>query len=395
LAVDLQGSGLPTPTPTLTFTASSTPTMTPTPVTGTAPIFDAESTASLTRVRAGSPTSLTWSHTVTGTNPYLFVVVGMDLAAADSVTGVTYNGVPMTQLGFLDYFIGYEYLYGLVGPATGTNNVVVSTSTDQANVKGSAVSYTGVNQSTPVGSPVTHSARGLDGSFAITTTTTLSMTGQLVVDFAGMEDQDPNYNPTMIADVSQTVRSQHLTEFGTSGGDSIELGISEKAGGASVTFSWSFGSFNPDEQTDILIPLVGLPLGGPTNTPSNTFTTTQTFTPSPTITPGGPTLTPSNTATATFTATNTPSNTNTPTKTFTASLTPIVTNTRPYGGLTSTRTPTQTARATVTRVHTRRPTSTPTPSPTGPTNTRTNSRTPTPLTRTAKPTVTPRPTLAS
>jgi len=100
-------------------------------------------------------TTLTWSHTVTGTNPVLFV--GAIAATTDILTGITYNGVAMTLVGKgaggSDRFI---YLYVLAAPATGAHNIVVSSASSY--LTGFATSYTGGHQTTPI------------DSFAVTTT---------------------------------------------------------------------------------------------------------------------------------------------------------------------------------------------------------------------------------
>lgn len=80
------------------------------------------------------------------------------IGVADYVTGVTYNSVAMTRVfdsgnagnGSNDR----TFIYRLVAPATGSNNVVISTNMANAfdAVNGNAVSYSGVNQSSPIDS---------------------------------------------------------------------------------------------------------------------------------------------------------------------------------------------------------------------------------------------------
>jgi hypothetical protein len=87
-----------------------------------------------------------YSHTITGTNPVLFVGLMADLT--DTVTGITYNGVSMTQVSKQagdGSTQRYNYLYMLMAPATGTNTVVISGS---AVFVSTAVSYTGASQTT-------------------------------------------------------------------------------------------------------------------------------------------------------------------------------------------------------------------------------------------------------
>jgi hypothetical protein len=95
--------------------------------------------------RGTSTTSLTYSHTCTGSN--LLLLVGGFLSAGDVITGVTYAGVSMTQLikqitSVSSYGV---YMYGLLAPNTGANNVVISASSSGV-IDGSSTSYTGVKQ---------------------------------------------------------------------------------------------------------------------------------------------------------------------------------------------------------------------------------------------------------
>lgn len=103
--------------------------------------FDSATNASF---GGSAGTSKTFSHTCSGSDRYLFVNTHTD---SNVVTGVTYNGVAMTLLQgqATDY---YNTVWGLVAPATGTNNVVISCSSS-VNIIPNAVSYTGVAQSTP------------------------------------------------------------------------------------------------------------------------------------------------------------------------------------------------------------------------------------------------------
>lgn len=99
----------------------------------------------------GSGTSITWSHTCTGSDRALFVtVLGDDNDPADEVSGITYNSVSMTRVGTTKTGnLRKIYLYALANPSSGANNVVVSFSASQGYAFGASVSYTGVNQTTP------------------------------------------------------------------------------------------------------------------------------------------------------------------------------------------------------------------------------------------------------
>ncbi len=93
-------------------------------------------------------TSLTYSHTVNGTNTFLYVGVLWIVWATSLVTGVTYNWVALTyidgaQLSPWDRFAEWWYL---VWAATGTHNIVITNSSSSYTASVST-SYNWVNQS--------------------------------------------------------------------------------------------------------------------------------------------------------------------------------------------------------------------------------------------------------
>lgn len=103
---------------------------------------------------SGTGTSLTWSHTTgSGSDRVLWVAVNINLGGdGDPVTGVTYNGVAMTQIvkrttgGGGGAGCNPAYLYYLAAPASGTHDIVVSCGSSQP-IYGTGVSYTGASQS--------------------------------------------------------------------------------------------------------------------------------------------------------------------------------------------------------------------------------------------------------
>lgn len=92
-------------------------------------------------------TSLTYSHTCTGSD--LILLVGVRGTSTNgSITGVTYNGVAMTEVTRVLETGGniYIYLFYLIAPATGANDIVISSSSS-ALITGVSASFTGVKQS--------------------------------------------------------------------------------------------------------------------------------------------------------------------------------------------------------------------------------------------------------
>lgn len=90
-------------------------------------------------------TSVTVSHTCSGSDRLL--LVGVADQGGDTVTGVTYNGVAMTQIAKkIRGAIEYGYVYALLAPATGTHNVVVSRSNSSFDLAAMCASYNDVQQ---------------------------------------------------------------------------------------------------------------------------------------------------------------------------------------------------------------------------------------------------------
>lgn len=97
------------------------------------------------RQQAVAATSLTYAFSISGSDLQLRVGA---LTTAGTITGVTYNGTSMTQIATTAADAGVTiYTHGLIAPATGSNNVVVSTSAS-AVIVSHAVYYTGASQTT-------------------------------------------------------------------------------------------------------------------------------------------------------------------------------------------------------------------------------------------------------
>ena len=120
---------------------------------------------------AAASTSLTVSHNCSaGSNVALFSAV--ECQAGDNVTGVTYNGASMTQVGKLATGVAsYEnYIYSKVAPTSGANNIVVSCSGSRTLICLSK-DYTGVDQTTPAEAYNSTSTTGSPGTVSVTTLT--------------------------------------------------------------------------------------------------------------------------------------------------------------------------------------------------------------------------------
>lgn len=107
-------------------------------------------------------TTHTFSFTCgSGANRILFVATYRN-AGTDTVSGVTYNGVAMTVVNQKVFGGNNIYLWYLVNPASGANNVVVTT-TSSLFCASCCVSYTGASQTGVPDSSNTNSAISASG----------------------------------------------------------------------------------------------------------------------------------------------------------------------------------------------------------------------------------------
>ena len=126
--------------------------------------------------------SLSWSHTVSGSNTLLTASVGVGTSGSDSRTvAVTYNGIAMTSAGKVhanNGTTGFVELFYLKAPSSGANTVQVTITGGNVDaMSGGSVSFTGVDQTTPVRNITTNF-----GSDTTPTVTISSAAGNMVVD---------------------------------------------------------------------------------------------------------------------------------------------------------------------------------------------------------------------
>lgn len=146
---------------------------------------------------------LTVSHIVgSGSNRLLLVAAG---ASTDVVTGITYAAVAMTQLIKLDNGgQGFSYIYGLLSPATGTADIVMSWSGGAMYPRLVGVSYTGVRQT---GLPDATASQFEAGSV---TTLTTNVTTVATNTWILMVTRGAN---ALTASTNQTLRGAPITNF--------------------------------------------------------------------------------------------------------------------------------------------------------------------------------------
>jgi hypothetical protein len=141
--------------------------------------FNAETQSS-----ASTVTSLTFAHTCAGSDRFLIVGCS-SLSPGDLITGVTFNGVAMTLATKNVLGAAGErdlYIYYLVNPPTGAQNVVVSAS-GTTTLAGFACSYTGVRQG---GHPDAIATNSGSGPLASTITTVANNSWVFLIGGAGI-----------------------------------------------------------------------------------------------------------------------------------------------------------------------------------------------------------------
>jgi hypothetical protein len=128
-----------------------------------------------------------WPHTTSGSGRILFVGVQGD--TTDAMTGCTYAGRSMTLLTKVNPLGGgtnvWMYLYYLVAPTLGTNNVVCSSSKQMV---GMSVSYTGAAQSGVPDALVTNTKASDAGYQNWYTSLTTVADGSWAIELAGADD---------------------------------------------------------------------------------------------------------------------------------------------------------------------------------------------------------------
>lgn len=188
--------------------------------------FDAVGPSSAGATAAGA-TSVTFAHTCTGSNTLLIVGTAVGVNGTPA-TSATYAGVTMTSLGKVstnNQASGFVEMWYLVAPATGTNNVII-TSGAGADFSAGSISFTGVDQTTPVGTPVTSFGDG--GVTAPAATVTGTTTGNMVVDVVA--------NGSSITASTKTQRWLRNTNGNSGAGNGAG---STAAAGGSVTMGYT------------------------------------------------------------------------------------------------------------------------------------------------------------
>ena len=305
----------PSPTATLTDTATPlpptltpTPTPTATPEPGSLPLVDAFSSGST------ADSSLTISHTTSGTDRLMLVGVSINNDSLETVSSISYGGVLLTRVGAVDHQgsggdDSRVEIWQLVAPEAGTHEVVINFSANlQRYAVAGVITFTGVDQADPLGT-----FAGSYGDGSIISLTVPSASDELVLGvFACETCTSVSFSPPA---------AQHWNVI-AGGGNTIGAGASVEGASPDVTLGAFLGKIDHWAMGGVSIqPGVS---STPTPSPSPSPTLTPTVTPTPSDTP---TPTETFTPTATHTPTWTPTPTDTPTPTFTPSMTSTATDT--------------------------------------------------------------------
>lgn len=198
--------------------------------------LDAHTAAGVSTLGNPIATPQTFSHTCgSGSNRLLVVTVQMRGGAGGVVTGVTYNGVSMTQVTTEALSASaHATMYYLVNPDSGTHTVSVAHSlTGSTNIVISATSLEGVDQSTPLDAS-NKAAASSTGPMSTAVTTTVD--DCWVIDSCSMRTQ-AGETATMTAATNRTERTNSNTASAGLRGLVSTLGPAGAAG--SKTMEWT------------------------------------------------------------------------------------------------------------------------------------------------------------
>lgn len=195
--------------------------------------------------------STTTSHSHTASGSDRIALIGVYQGTDHTISSISYGAQTPTLIATN----GRLHLYRMVAPNTGAQTVAVTSSASAGLLLG-VVSYTGVDQTTPIG---THQVGNSDSTTSVSTAAISSAVGELVVDVCALI-----VDATMAAGGSQTARVS-LPEA-THGVGYFSFGMSEKAGAASVTMTWT-ASFTVGDNVIIGVPLIAASGGGGAQAP--------------------------------------------------------------------------------------------------------------------------------
>lgn len=184
-------------------------------------VFGALAVNNTTNSKTAGATSLTWSHTCTGTNRVL--IVGVVATNGVTISGVTYGGSAMSSIASVSSGARAHRMFRLTNPATGANDVVVTVSASSI-ILGGAISFTGNDNNSLNG---TGTGSGTNTSCSGTNAVTA---GEMVLDMVSTDDQ------------SLTVGALQTDHVNINETYYLGMSTEPEAGSSPLTMSWSFAA---------------------------------------------------------------------------------------------------------------------------------------------------------
>lgn len=114
-------------------------------------------------------TTYNWTHTCTGSSLILVVSIGQRTTAGNTVSGVTFNTVALTQAVGHNNGSRRGDIWYLLNPATGAHSIAVTLSAAPTTSMAAAVSLTGVDQVTGLDATNTAGTTSATPTVAVTT----------------------------------------------------------------------------------------------------------------------------------------------------------------------------------------------------------------------------------
>ncbi|UCC45002.1 MAG: DUF4347 domain-containing protein, partial [Candidatus Zixiibacteriota bacterium] len=179
-------------------------------------------------VTTATGTSITnVSHTTSGTEGLMLIGVSISTGDPDRPSSMSYNGVALTQVG-VQTGTGQNRMeiWSLVAPDIGTHNLTINWSGEPSGASLGIITFTGVDQTTPLGTFASATGSGTSGSVNVT-----SAAGELVFGSVMVSAS----NQDLIPGGSQTEQWDII-------GGSANGGGSTEVGAPTVTTSWSWTS---------------------------------------------------------------------------------------------------------------------------------------------------------
>lgn len=116
-----------------------------------------------------------WTHTCSWSDRFLAVDISVFSVPGTTVSSITYNGVALSLIGLRSSVTGALHVecWGLVNPTSGPNTIAVTLSTSVIS-SGTAVSYSGVDQTTPYEAFNSNQATNVGAADATVSITTIT-----------------------------------------------------------------------------------------------------------------------------------------------------------------------------------------------------------------------------